>query len=56
MTKESRAQKELVDDLLYKVLKNGVADKADQQSAADWIMWLSQFVPEESLLQRRNGN
>ena len=49
------AQAYLVDDLLHIALREGKATKEDQQSAAKWITWLAQFVPQKRFEAKRDG-
>lgn len=52
---ENAAVKSLSDDALHTALREGRASKEDQEYAARWITWLSQFVPQDRYESRRDG-
>lgn len=51
----SKIEMAVAKDALYKRLSTGAATASDQRSAAEWIKWMSRFVPLDQFEKRRDG-
>lgn len=55
-TKLSLAARVIQTDELYRLMKSGTGTADDMRNAAEWLRWMSRFVPDKEQRARADGD